>query len=195
MVDEPSTLPPRPSRAAGEPPMNDHTIPPMADSSQAASHGRSSEEQENVASEVVPPDPKRAHLFKKGQSGNPAGRPVGTKTKAVRMWAEALELSKKFRISPLEYMLSVVNDPRHYPQVRLDAAKAAAPYVHQKMPLAIEMPGHPANLPPIQLAALQHLSDEELDVLMPILFKLANMAPTLPAPAAPGVAQVVREDD
>lgn len=35
-------------------------------------------------------------------------------------------------LSPLDYMLSVLRDGQEPPERRLDAAKAAAPYVHPK---------------------------------------------------------------
>lgn len=36
-------------------------------------------------------------------------------------------------ISPLDYLLSVMRDEDQKPYTRMDAAKAAAPYVHAKL--------------------------------------------------------------
>ena len=65
------------------------------------------------------------------------GRQAGTKNKD-RTKLEAAAKAKG--ITPLEYMLEVLinKDKSHDPEARMDAAKAAAPYIHRKMPLAIE---------------------------------------------------------
>lgn len=123
---------------------------------------------------MLPAKPRPAHLWKKGTSGNPAGRPPGAKDKRTRMWQAAQEISLRYRISPLEYMVSIVNDPRHYPKVRLEAAKAAAPYLHARLPLRIETDG--AEQAMVEAADLEHLTDEELALVGPILLRLAGMA-------------------
>lgn len=90
------------------------------------------------------------------------------------MWQAAQEISQRYRISPLEYMVSIVNDPRHYPKVRLEAAKAAAPYLHARLPLRIET--DTAEQAMIEASDLQHLTDEELALVGPILLRLAGQA-------------------
>lgn len=59
-----------------------------------------------------------------------AGRPrTATKKAVVR---EAKREAKKAAMSPLEYMLSVMNDGRAEVERRDRMAQAAAPYVHAK---------------------------------------------------------------
>ena len=68
--------------------------------------------------------------FKKGTSGNRLGKPKGTLTKRTREIAERCAAEG---ITPLEYLLSVLRDERQSLEVRLDAAKAAAPYMHSRL--------------------------------------------------------------
>ncbi len=46
--------------------------------------------------------------------------------------AEAVKEARKLNMSPLEYMISVMNDPGESPERRDKMAIAAAPYVHAK---------------------------------------------------------------
>lgn len=58
------------------------------------------------------------------------GRQKGTPNKATA--AKAAEIAAS-GLTPLDYMLSVLRDEANDPIARLDAAKAAAPYVHPKL--------------------------------------------------------------
>src|SRR5262245_2416288 len=69
-------------------------------------------------------------LFQKGQSGNPAGRPKGALDKITQLQRKAALESGQ---SPLDYLLSIMRDENQSITVRLDAAKAAAPYLHPKL--------------------------------------------------------------
>ena len=71
-------------------------------------------------------------------------------------------------ITPLEFLMSVIRDPKAKSSQRLDAAKAAAPYMHRKMPIAIE--GGESDRP-ISLTALHALTDSELQTLQSLLVK------------------------
>lgn len=89
--------------------------------------------------------------WKKGQSGNSKGRPKGAKDKisrvvarrvleaAVRDVAGAAADRAAKSLTPLGFMESVLRTPSQYPfAARAWAAEHAAPYLHRKMPIAIE---------------------------------------------------------
>ena len=64
------------------------------------------------------------------QTKKKRGRPPGAKNKATIEREKAI---KEYGITPLDYMLSIVCDNGQDQQTRLDAAKAAAPYVHPRL--------------------------------------------------------------
>ena len=71
-------------------------------------------------------------------SGNRGkGRPKGVPNKATIARQNEIAASG---LTPLEFMLSVLRDPASDPAMRMDAAKAAAPYVHPKL-AATELSG------------------------------------------------------
>lgn len=73
----------------------------------------------------------------KRHGGKRAG--AGRKPGAVnRASAEAREMARATGITPLEFLLNVMRDDTKEDSQRLDAAKAAAPYVHAKLS-AVEM--------------------------------------------------------
>jgi len=59
-----------------------------------------------------------------------AGRPPGARNRKTLEIAEAIEASGS---TPLEYMIAVMRDKNVDPQMRLEAAKGAAPYVHSRL--------------------------------------------------------------
>lgn len=59
-----------------------------------------------------------------------AGRPSGAQNRRTVEQAEAVEASG---LTPLEYLTSVYRDIEADEAKRIDAAKAAAPYVHAKL--------------------------------------------------------------
>jgi len=59
-----------------------------------------------------------------------AGRPAGAVNRATAHEREAIAASG---LTPLEYMLSLMRDEEADEAKRLDAAKAAAPYVHARL--------------------------------------------------------------
>lgn len=91
------------------------------------------------------------------QGQKTGGRAKGTPNKASVAKAEAVAASG---LTPLDYMLSIMRDPERMPDVRLDAAKAAAPYVHPKL-AAIEHSGPGGG--PIEVA---NISDADLAAII-----------------------------
>ncbi len=59
-----------------------------------------------------------------------AGRPKGRRNRRTEAQIAAIEAGG---ITPLAYLLAVMRDESQDPVARLDAAKAAAPYVHSKL--------------------------------------------------------------
>jgi hypothetical protein len=59
-----------------------------------------------------------------------AGRPAGASN---RRTIEQVEAVKASGLTPLEYLTGVYQDPTADEAKRIDAAKAAAPYVHAKL--------------------------------------------------------------
>jgi hypothetical protein len=74
-----------------------------------------------------------------------AGRPKGKRNKRTEEQAQEMEQSGQ---TPLEFLTSVFRDPEQDIEKRLDAAKAAAPYVHPKQPTAVDLTGELEVVPP-----------------------------------------------
>ncbi len=85
------------------------------------------------------------------------GRTKGTANKRTRKIADQAAASG---LTPLEYLLTVMRDEAQEQSVRLDAAKAAAPYIHPRLQ-ATESTIKGSTLPPYE-AALMRLAQEEL---------------------------------
>jgi hypothetical protein len=71
-----------------------------------------------------------------------AGRKKGIPNKTNR---EVRERAAAAGILPLDYMLQVMRDNHQPDERRDDMAKAAAPYLHSKMPQAVTLSGDPAK--------------------------------------------------
>lgn len=69
-------------------------------------------------------------MANKGGARPGAGRKAGIPN---RKTAELIEKVAQSGLTPLEYMLSVMRDESCNRETRLDAAKAAAPYVHPRL--------------------------------------------------------------
>ena len=61
-----------------------------------------------------------------------SGRPFGSKSKPSQ-WKSMNEMSIKYQHSPLDYLLSVLNNPMSAPERKMYAAEKAAPYIHPKL--------------------------------------------------------------
>ncbi len=68
--------------------------------------------------------------WKKGESGNPAGRRKGSPNKATARREAEIAASG---LTPLEYMLQVLRDEDSKDEDRKWAATTAAPYVHPRL--------------------------------------------------------------
>jgi hypothetical protein len=63
-------------------------------------------------------------------TGRGSGRKPGSRNKKT---AEMLEKVQASGLTPLEYMLSILQDPHQEPNQRFSAAVQAAPYIHPKL--------------------------------------------------------------
>jgi hypothetical protein len=134
------------------------------------------------------------HAFKKGQSGNPAGRPKGIKDQITQA---KIRIMARTGMLPLDFMTAVYRDQlfefydEHTTEdgkatyftpapgarqiavnlaQRLSAASAASPYVHKKMPVGIEVGNRNASI--ITAEALRKLKPKELENLLALMDKL-----------------------
>jgi hypothetical protein len=71
------------------------------------------------------------------RTGNPRGRPKGSPNKATV--ARQIEVAESGE-TPLAFLLRTMRDEQADEAKRLDAAKAAAPYVHPRL-AAVELSG------------------------------------------------------
>ena len=62
-----------------------------------------------------------------------AGRPRGSKNRRTLLLEEGARVAAEGGLTPLEHLLTVMRDESQPTQVRLDAAKAAAPYCHPRL--------------------------------------------------------------
>src|SRR6266496_5882082 len=77
--------------------------------------------------------------FKKGQRANPRGRPKGARGKLYELTEkQRTEMAERHGITPLDFLMSIMRDESARIGERLEAAKLAAPYLHRKMPIAVE---------------------------------------------------------
>lgn len=60
----------------------------------------------------------------------PAGRPRGSKNKATQVWLDKISESGQ---TPVEFLLDRFRDENEDLSVRIDCAKAAAPYCHPRI--------------------------------------------------------------
>jgi len=66
------------------------------------------------------------------------GRPKGS----INKRNTGIILAQRDGVSPVEFLLSVMDDTKNELHVRMDAAKSAAPYCHQRLAqLAVEHKG------------------------------------------------------
>lgn len=111
-----------------------------------------------------------AGSFPKGKSGNPNGRAKGSKNRVTRLKEKVLnDILSQYK-TPLEFLLGSMCS-EHVPFAsRLDCAKAAAPYVHKRMPIQLENSDQgPFRI--FDMAKLGGMSEHELKMLMALIEK------------------------
>jgi len=114
--------------------------------------------------------------FQPGQSGNLNGRPKGSVSYRDLLTAEdRARIAATAGCTPLQYLLSVMLDPFATPGMRLDAAKNAAPYMHKKMPIAVEQVG--GTTPMLDVNKLLKLPREDREKLLTLLRKSGIATP------------------
>lgn len=112
--------------------------------------------------------------FQKGQVANPNGRPVGSRNKKDIIAENLTKQAITEGLMPLDFFLSCLRNPELPLAFRHDNAKAAAPYVHRKMPIAIENLDAPFRV--LDMAELAGLTDAELAVVEKLMEKAAQAA-------------------
>ena len=123
----------------------------------------------------------RGRPFQKGHSGNPKGKKPGTPSKRVDLKDKRLRAIAESGLTPLEFLISVVRDVTRHVEYRIEAARAAAPYCHRKMPIAIE--GGDPNKPIIfEASALSSLDAAEKVMLLGLVEKMASTMQALAPP-------------
>jgi hypothetical protein len=73
---------------------------------------------------------QRGRPFNSGVSGNPRGRPKGSRNRRTSALIEAAQSGGE---TPLDYMLRVMRDPKAPAKRRDEMARAAAPFLHSKL--------------------------------------------------------------
>lgn len=139
------------------------------------------------------PNPPREYQFKKGN----AGRPKGSKTKPSIMLmklteAQRMEMAKRHGITPLDFLMSILRDPNATLDDKIDAAKAAAPYMHRKQPIGIDN-GQGGPIGFYTIGDLSALTDEELVTMKSALQKLGTPMP-VPLAGAAVVAETIAKE-
>jgi len=83
-----------------------------------------------------------------------SGRKKGTPNKKTQQF---IEEARAGGIMPLDYMLSILRDETLEREVRLDAAKAAAPYVHAKLSATVVTGGLNLSLEQLVMQSMVEL--------------------------------------
>ena len=92
------------------------------------------------------------------------GRPRGSKDKrgARAVAAQVREAVMRTGLTPLQFFAEIYQDESRPMMERLDAAKAAAPYLHQRLPQKIDLSGEVGIIPPF--LPKRRVPDDELSL-------------------------------
>lgn len=106
-------------------------------------------------------------------------------------------------ITPMQLLMSIARDEEEDVGARVEAAKILMPYVHKKMPVAMENINPVIGVINISKRDLEGISDEEINAALAVLDKMGIANESAPVPttspfikSARDLAQKVeREDD
>ena len=128
--------------------------------------------EKKVHKPVIRTNGTKGRLAKGSGPLNPTGRPKGTlNRKSILTNEQRKKLAEMTDgITPLYLLISIARDEDEDMATRIEAAKVAAPYLHKKMPIAIEGgdPNRPLNF---DIRGLQNLGTSELSQLKQLLVK------------------------
>lgn len=77
-------------------------------------------------------------------------------------------------LTPIELFISVCRDESVPLEARIDAANKAAPYMHRKMPIAIEGGDVSKPINFMDVAQLKGLTNKEIEVFLALLAKAGS---------------------
>lgn len=120
---------------------------------------------------------KNPQRFLPGQPGGP-GRPKGSLDRKTILTKEmeqqlAERAEQGIPITPLEYFLKTLTDPMTTKRDKQWAASAAAPYLHRKMPIAIEGGDQKRPVLFATMEQLAKLNNDELETLYSVLDRIS----------------------
>jgi hypothetical protein len=93
-----------------------------------------------------------------------------------RAFMLAQEICSHYEITPLDYMLQVINNKDIPRDIRLDAAKAAAPFVHKKQAQHIDIDSNTTAVTVgITPEDVKQLSDDEVDSMLSMFSKMKDI--------------------
>ena len=108
--------------------------------------------------------------FAPGNKASP-GRPRGSKNRLTLMTLEErARLADEAGCTPLQFLISVYLDPSNDMDLRLRAARDAAPYLHRRLPQVVEVGGQFGKQLDVQ--AITALSPEDRKVFLALIEKM-----------------------
>lgn len=75
-------------------------------------------------------------------------------------------------ITPMQILMSIARDEAAGMNERIEACKVLMPYVHKKMPVAVESIGAATNVLSIDMDDIKNISDAEIEHTIGVLEKL-----------------------
>jgi hypothetical protein len=113
---------------------------------------------------------QRGKPFEKGNKLS-KGRPPGSRAKVDEIQEQLTTQALTEGLMPLEFFLLVMRDEKKGLNLRFEAAKAAAPYVHKRQPIAVEHVEQEYKV--FDITQLEGLTDAELEAMETIMAKAA----------------------